>query len=504
MNKVFKHPLFQDKYTLDFVALIAGGLLPFAFAPYNMYLLAILCPCLLLATWLEAKPLRALLRGFLFGLSFFGIGIYWVFISIHFFGNTPIWIAFVITAGFVALLAACIGVNGWLFRRLFPKINALNLTLGFASSWVIMEWLRGWLFTGFPWIFLGYSQIDSVLAGYAPIASVYGVSFAVALSSGLIINGLRNRKSLIYSVILLAALWLAGWGLTQIAWTKPTGKAITVSLIQGDIAQSVKWDPDRLPNILGRYYGLTMQNLDHNIIVWPEAAIPIWLSQAGDYTHHLEVQLAKNHSTLLTGVPIVNEQQTAVYNAATTLGNGQGHYLKRHLVPFGEYVPLDSLLRGLIGFFNLPMSALSAGPYQQPLITLMGIPTAVAICYEIAYDTEFISNFPAARLIVTISDDAWFGHSWAALQQTEISQMRSLETGRYQLVATNDGLTAIIGPKGELIKTAPRFQVAVLNGEIYDVEGNTPINIIGITPIIILLMLLFIVAILLDKKIERR
>lgn len=492
--------LFQDKFTLDLLALIAGCLLPFAFAPYSMYFLAVICPAVLLATWLPASAKRVCWRGFIFGLGFFSIAVYWVFISIHTYGNTPAIIAFIITAGFILLLSCCIAANGLLFRWLFPKPNYLNLTLGFASSWVLLEWLRGWLFTGFPWVFLGYSQIESPLAGFAPVLSVYGVSFMVALSSGLLINAFRSKKAALYSLLILIILWLTSFGLTKINWTTPIGKPVTVSLIQGDIAQSLKWDPEKVPNTLALYHTLTLQNINSNIIVWPEAAIPIWLSQAQNFTTPLNKQLLAHHTTLLTGVPIVNADKTEIYNAAAVLGNGSGTYYKRHLVPFGEYVPLESLLRGLIGFFDLPMSSLSAGPLRQEPVMLAGLPTAVAICYEIAYAAEFMNNFPAAKLIVTISDDSWFGKSWAAQQQTQISQMRSLETGRYQLVATNDGLTAIIDNKGKILKMAPRFQVAVLNGEIYNVEGDTPVALLGVLPIVILLLALFIVAILFDKR----
>lgn len=492
--------LFQDKFTLDLLALLAGCLLPFAFAPYHMYFLAVICPAVLLTTWLSASAKRACWRGFIFGLGFFSIAVYWVFISIHTYGNTPVIIAFIITAGFILLLSGCIAVNGLLFRWLFPKPNYLNLTLGFASSWVLLEWLRGWLFTGFPWVFLGYSQIDSPLAGFAPVLSVYGVSFMVALSSGLLINAFRGKKAALYSILLLIILWAAGFGLSNINWTKPIGKPVTVSLIQGDIAQSLKWDPEKVPNTLALYHTLTLQNINSDIIVWPEAAIPIWLSQAQDFTTPLNKQLLAHRTALLAGVPIVNAERTEIYNAATVLGNGTGTYYKRHLVPFGEYVPLESLLRGLIGFFDLPMSNLSPGAYRQDPVILAGIPTAVAICYEIAYDVEFMNNFPAAKLIVTISDDSWFGQSWAAEQQTQISQMRSLETGRYQLVATNDGLTALIDNKGKILKSAPRFQVAILKGEIYNVEGDTPITMIGIYSIIVLLLIGFIVAILFDRK----
>lgn len=484
----------------DLISLLAGAALPFAFAPYNLSWLAIACPAILLALWQPVSPTRAFVRGLLFGLSFFALSIWWVFISIHVFGNSPSSVAILITGGFVLVLALCIAVNGFVYRWLFRTPHWLSTTVGFAAFWVIVEWLRGWLFTGFPWMYLGYSQINSALAGFAPVVSVYGVSFFVVLSSGLLVSIVYQRKTALYSAILLLAIWLGGWGLTHIHWTKPVGKPISVSLIQGNIPQTLKWDPNQLPQTLTRYYNLTAQNRQQNIIVWPEAALPIWYSQAQAYLQRITKLLQPTHGALLTGVPIVNASQTEIYNGAVVIGNGNGQYLKRHLVPFGEYVPLESALRGLINFFNLPMSNLSDGPAIQAPVVLAGIPTAVSICYEIAYDAEFLQTFPEARLIVTISDDAWFGDSWAAEQQTQISQMRSLETGRYQLVASNNGVTALIGINGQILQVLPRFQTAVLNGQIYDISGNTPVALWGTLPAILILWLLAIGTYLLTRS----
>ncbi len=492
--------LFKHNFLQLAIVLIAGAILPFAFAPYNLYLLAIICPAILFWTWLNASPKQAFFQGLFFGLSFFSVSVYWVYISIHFFGNASVAISLCITIGFILCLALFIAINGLLFRWLFQQTHFMVNILAFALSWVILEWLRGWLFTGFPWMFLGYSQINSPLAGIAPILSVYGVSFLVVLSSGLLVYSISNTNKRLPVVVLLAVIWLVCWGLTVINWTKPQGKPISVSLIQGNIPQSVKWNPNQITTTLTRYRNLTLQNIHQRIIIWPEAAIPIWYSQAQQFILPLAATLKKSGTALLTGIPVVNAAQTEIYNGAVVLGNGTGMYLKRHLVPFGEYVPLESLLHKVLQFFAVPMSNLSAGQMQQKPVNLAGLPTAVAICYEVAYVDEFLTAFPQAKLIVTISDDAWFGHSWASYQQTQISQMRSLETGRYQLVATNNGLTAIIDNKGNIIKQAPRFKIAALNGQIYNVSGNTPVSILGVMPIIILLLFAFIIVIFLGHK----
>ncbi len=485
---------FDNSLLRDLIALLSGALLVFAFAPFQYFYLAILAPTLLLWVWVSTGPKRAALRGALFGLSFFGCGISWVFISIHVYGNTSVALSVLITALLIIIMTCYIALNAYWLRRFFPGHGANTLLLAFPVMWVLLEWLRGWLFTGFPWLFLGYSQINSPLRGFAPLGSVYLVSFAVALCAGLLLYCFLHHRKALYSIIGLLLVIGLGSIFSTIQWTKPTGNALHVALVQGNIPQSLKWDPNQAADTLRVYRKLTDQHWNSDIIVWPEAAIPMWLDSVPHYIEQLSDAATKHHVSLIVGVP--TRTDSAYFNSMIGLGTANGQYSKRHLVPFGEYVPLEDMLRGLIGFFNLPMSGFSPGSPEQIGVDIGNYDVATYICYEIAYPAEFLTQFPTSKLIVTISDDAWFGNSWAPAQQLQISQMRSLETGRYQLASTNNGITAIIDPQGRINARAPQFERVVLTGKIYAMRGNTPLVILGLTPIIFIFFVLLGIAIL--------
>ena len=486
---------FHHKSLFYLANLLAGALLPLAFAPLELYPLAVLSPALAISLWYRSTTAsQATIQGLMFGIGFFSIGVSWVYISIHVYGQTPAWIAGSLTALFILFLALFPAINAYVLRRCFPKMNINTLLLAFPSSWVILEWIRSWIFTGFPWLLIGNSQIIAPLSGLAPIMSVYGVSFAVILTAGLLVNALRGRRHLIYSIIALLVLWGISFALQYINWTKPTGKPLTASLIQGDIPQQLKWEPSQIISIMDEYQRLTNDHWNSNIIIWPEGAIPALYDQLKPMLSPTLVQAQKHHAALLIGT--VSRENQHIYNTIMTAGNVEGVYYKRHLVPFGEYVPFEHWLRGLINFFNLPMSNLSPGQIYQPLMKVGSHPIATAICYEIAYLNELLHSLPKAELIVTISDDSWFGNSWGPYQHLEIAQMRSLETGRYQLVATNNGITAIIDPKGQIIQQIPRNKEDVLTGKIEMMQGDTPLIRTNLEPILIVIFLLFVIALL--------
>jgi apolipoprotein N-acyltransferase len=473
-------PRYKKSWFLDVVALVSGMLLPLAFAPLDFYFLAFISPALWLATLLNTSALRAFWRGWLYGLGMMLIGASWVFVSIHFYGNTPAWLAALGTFGFVAVLGLFFALQGFCFVRFFPTNHWLKLTLAFACMWVFQEWLRSFVLTGFPWLLLGNSQIDTWLSNYAPIGSVYLVSFFVAICAGLLVNLWYSPRHYLMSVIAIGVLFLGGGLLTLVSWTHPSGAAIKVSLVQGDIPQSVKWNPDALNLSLTRYRGFTELQWQSAIIAWPESSLPALLSNVSQYVDRISVEAQKHHSTVIIGAPAADVTQHFFYNSVVAVGNGSGTYMKRHLVPFGEYVPLEYWLRGIIGFFNLPMSGFSKGAHQQPLIIAGQIPIATYLCYEIAYVNLLWPDLPQAQLLLNMSDDTWFGNSWAAAQQLQIAQMRSLETGRYQMVVANDGFTAIVDSHGEIKKGIPRFISSVLNGTVTPMQGSTPFIATGL------------------------
>lgn len=495
----------RNKKGLYFIlALLSGSLLPFAFAPFNFQILAIICPALLLFLWERTTPKQAFWGGCLFGIGFIGIGLSWVYISLHIYGQANPGVAGLLTALMILFLGVQIALQGYLLSRFFPRPNLSKYLLAFPCLWVLAEFTRTWIFTGFPWLFLGYSQMDWPLQGLAPIFSVYGVSLATAFTSGVIIS-LICLKDKFYQkmviVLVTLVLWIAGYALNTYSWTTASGNPVKVSLIQGNIPQELKWQPSQVAESLNIYSKLTQQHIDSQIIVWPEAAITFLPDEAQAYLTGLNQFLKKNKVTLLTGIPMANDKHA--YNGMLALGSGSGNYRKKHLVPFGEFMPFRFILNWLDAYLQIPMSDFSSGPRYQPLINANGLPIAAYICYEIAYPTEVLDSLPQGQLLVTISDDSWFGHSFALPQHLQIAQMRALETGRYLLMGTNNGLTAIINPKGKIIASIPPFEQGVLTGMVYAMQGATPWVATGILPLLGIMVLLLATAWILQRRMVR-
>lgn len=497
-----------------FYALIAGALLPLAFAPIGFYPLAFISPAILLTLWLDESPKKAFRIGYFFGVGFFGVGASWIFVSIHQFGNTGIFLATFLTACFVLFLALFTACQGYLVNNYFIETSIRKLCLAFPASWVLLEWVRTWFLTGFPWLFLGASQTSSALRGFAPLIGEYGLSFIVACISGALVLILKSypliktlpeknpltllKTRAITTLFLIIILWGTGDALTYKTWGNPIGPVIRVSLVQGNIPQQMKWDPAYLDMTLRRYVALTQSNWQSKIIIWPEAAIPWLQSDAAAFLTSLNEQAKQHQATVITGIPV--QDGFTYYNAIITLGTGQGTYYKRQLVPFGEYVPFDRYLRGLIGFFNIPMSDFSPGPMHQSQLHAENLTIAPFICYEIAYPKLVLASLPQANILITLSNDAWFGHSFAMDQHLQIAQLRALETQRYLLFTNNTGGTVIITPQGKIQNTAPDFQTAVVTGNVQGRTGTTPIVFIGVFPFILLIGGIFIYAASLEYR----
>jgi apolipoprotein N-acyltransferase len=482
---------------LDFLlALLAGILLVFAFAPAHFVWLAVLCPAVLYALITKQTAKRATALSFVFGLGFFGTGISWVFVSIYFFGGTSFLIAFLLTSLLVLALSCFFGILGFTLQRYFAKNNMAKILLVYPALWALLEALRSWIFTGFPWLILGHTTANSLFSGLAPIFGAYGSSYFLVLIGSLFYVACvpHYGESKFYgwkfsnlSLTALIVLTIGVSSLSTINWTKSNSPALSVSLVQGNIPQNLRWDAKQVNNILNTYQALTPRYYQNNLIVWPEAAIPLSTEQAINFTDKIEKELETTHSALITGVPYVNKQN--YYNAVIGLGDAQGIYLKRHLVPFGEYMPYEKWLRGLIQFFNLPMSNFLPGPPHQSLISVHGIPIGVFICYEVTYSSIVRENLPAAGLLITVSDDAWFGRSFAPWQHLQIGQFTALETGRQMLFVGNDGVTAIINSKGQLQSILPQFTTNVLNGHVAAYTGTTPWVMFGDLPYLIIMLI---------------
>jgi len=475
------------------LALVAGGALPLAFAPYGWWPLGILSVGTLFALWRRAVPRRALLLGWLFGLGAFGVGVSWVSVSMVRYGNTSLPTAALLTGLLVMFLALYPAITGYLLGRLFParRCGAWALVGAMPALWTLFEWLRGWVLTGFPWLNLGASQLDAPLGALGPVTGPYGVSWAAALSAALLVAALVQRgRARLWAATALLLLWAGAVLLGRVQWTHPAGEPIKVALLQGNIPQERKWLPEQRDPTLELYRELSRQHWNVDLIVWPEAAIPAFFSQVlEDFLVPLHREARANHTDLLIGVPVLDFNSGRYFNAMLGLGDEPQFYFKRHLVPFGDYVPLEDYLRGLLGFFDLPMSSFSAGPEHQPPLAVAGHQAAVSICYEIAFAEEIARDLPQADLLVNVSNDTWFGDSIGPHQHLQLARVRARETGRPLLRSTNNGITAIIDAHGALQAVAPHFERAVLTGQVQPMQGATPFVRWGQSPVLLALLL---------------
>ncbi len=468
----------------DLLALTGGALTPLAFAPFDLWPLAILTPALLLLTWQDASPRRAAWRGFLFGVGLFGLGTSWVYVSMERFGGVAPPLAIFLTTLFTLFLALFPAAVGALWAWLKgPRPHATALLALFPALWLLAEWIRGLIFTGFPWLLLGYAHSDTPLAGLFPVTGVYGVSLINVLLSGLIVWALTGgKKRWSQAAALGAVLFLLGAVLDRLPWSRPAGEALEVALVQGNVPQDIKWLPEQRAPTLRRYLELTRSHWDADLVVWPETAVPAFAHQVQDFLHRLDQEARRHRTALLIGLPVMDPRSRRYYNAMLALGDGEGEYRKHHLVPFGEYLPLRGLLGGVLDFFDIPLSDFTPGPEDQPLVRLAGWPVSVSICYEDAFGEELIRQLPEAAFLVNASNDAWFGDSFAPHQHLQIARARSMETRRWMVRATNTGVTALIDPHGRLHARLPQFQVASGGGRLVPRQGTTPYILLGNTP----------------------
>ena len=483
----------MNNFLFTLLTIIIGAILALAFSPFGWFPIAFISPAILLAIWLRSRPLQALWQGWIFGVSFFGVGASWVYISIHNFGNANIPLAVLITVLFIFVLSLFPAIQGFFFSLFRKKSSILISLFIFPAWWVICEWLRSELFTGFPWLFLGYSQISSPLRGFGPIFGVYGISLAVAFISSCLYLLFFHKTIFvkILSITLIILLFIAGSILSVLRWTHPQKEPLKVSLVQGNISQWQKWDVNQLLSVLQIYRSETEKHWNTDIIVWPEAAIPVYPQQVSLFLKNLDEEAKRHKTALIVGIPIYQKKTRETFNGLIVIGEGQGFYLKRHLVLFGEYTP--PFFSAVMKYFDIPMSDLNPGPQHQPTILAKNISFAPFICYEIAYSREVLANLSGKQFIVVVSDDSWFNGSIASAQQLQIAQVRALETGRYVFYSTNTGITAIINPQGKIQQSAPQDQQIVLSGEIYPVTGRTPLmkwNYYPVAGIIILFLLM--------------
>lgn len=481
-----------------FILAALGGVLSVAgFAPWNAFPLTILSLALLFHLFSRHNsPRDAAWLGFFFGLGMFGAGIGWIYIALHNFGDMPVLLALLATALFISFIALLPALVGYTHAKTSLPAWAKS-TLLLPALWVTTELLCGYLFSGLPWLALGYSQVaESPLLGYAPILGVYGVSLMVAMSAGLLVLLAQQRWNSVgkASGIILLALWLGGAALRPIEWTQPAGEPVKVSLLQGNIAQDEKFDADRLVATLETYRRL-IQGSDARLIVLPETALPLLRGELPEnYLNILREHARQHGSDILVG--IFEREQGLYYNSMFSLGSSASQvYRKNHLVPFGEFIPLRPLLGWLINdVLHIPMSDLASGGEHQPPLELAGQRIGMNICFEDVFGAEIVRALPQATLLLNTSNDAWYGHSAAAMQHNQMSQMRALESGRMMLRSTNTGATSVIGTDGRIRHILPQHQEGVLTAQVQGYTGVTPYSRWGNAAISALLLLMLAAA----------
>ena len=477
------------------IALLSGLIFPLAIAPFFLWPIAIISLMGLLFSLHNSSAKEAAIRTWLFGFGKFSVGVSWIYVSMHDHGGTPAILAILMVGMFAAFLATFPALFMYFFQRFYNRASTPPLVsmLAFSALWFAYEWFRSWFMTGFPWLFAGDAQLHTWLNGWAPILSVYGLSFLTALTAAALYFSIR-KKQLSYLVFLI--LWPIGLLLQNISWTEVTGE-LKVSAVQGNIPQEIKWLPQQRIPTVNAYLEQTRQHWDSDLVLWPETAVTVLKDQFQAYLDTINEEALNNETTLITGIPFRYTEgpfRGEYHNSILALGMGEGLYHKQKLVPFGEYIPLEQAIRGLLPFFDLPMSSFKQGDKDQALLKIEKHNTlfliAPFICYEIVYP-EFVADMASqSDMLITISNDAWFGDSLGPKQHMAIAQMRALETQRYLLRSTNTGITALVNHKGEIVKQLPTQQRATLTALAETRQGSTPFMLIGLWPLFIATLLI--------------
>jgi len=461
------------------------------FEPFGLVIAPLFCLAYLFYFALNHSPKKTAIFYYLFGFFCFSIGLYWLYISIHIVSGAPLWLAILligVLSGVMALFYCLVGFIISYAYQLF-KSKYLVLTLLAPAIWTLSELLRGYAFTGFPWLTIGYSQSSTLLSAWAPIGGVYLVSFIVSLIAGyclLISSKIRPLLSLFSVLIIIGSSFF----IRPIEWTERVDKEFSVALVQGAVAQEKKWLTTEFIRTLTLYRNSLLNLENTNLVIWPEVAIPAYAENVKGYLDELEGILKQQNIDLLMLGINTKGKNGEVFNSVITLGGDNREYHKRHLVPFGEYFPVPKFIREWLQKMKLPHRDISIGPEVQEMLKLDQYFIATSICYEDIFGDELLDYQPLANVLVNVTNNAWFGESIASSQHFQMSRMRAIETGRYLLRSTNTGITAIVMPDGNIQEELEPYNFSILKGNFYPMKDETPYSRFGDLFVILLMTLI--------------
>lgn len=467
-------------------SLCLGALMPLAFAPFEFWWLIPLLVAAHFFCWIGLSPKPAFWRGFAFGAGAFLTGTYWLYHSIVVIGQVPLALALVLMLGMVAIMAIYFGLNAALIMR-YSRGSSACAAMMLPFVWILTEWLRGWVLSGFPWLTAGSSLPDTLLGGWLPVGGVYLGSFILIFFASILVLMIQQTGYRRFVVLALAgAVGLTSWALHDRDWSRDLDATLQVSIGQLGLDQSLKWERDQFQKTLKWYADFVVGSAEADLILMPEVAIPAVAARVEGYLGQLAQVARARDQTLATG--ILNQpsgQQPS--NAILVIGGQeQQWYEKRRLVPFGEYFPVPAFVRNWMKLRGLPYSDIRSGERDQAPLTVGRFKAAASICYEDAYAALQLNFFPDAALIINVSNDAWFGDSIAPHQHLQIARTRSAESQRWQARSTNSGITALIDHRGHLVARVPAFEPAILAGELQMRAGHTPYTRFGNLPILLL------------------
>lgn len=482
---------------------LPGAAATFAFAPFNLWPLAVLCPLLMMRAWRGATPREAAWGGFAYGVGLFAAGTWWLYISIHDMNDSPAWLALLLVGTLVVVMALYYALTGGLLAWLHGRSTPAAWYVGAAALWLLLEWLRGWLFTGFPWLQLGYSQTDTWLSGWAPLLGSHGLGAWLLVAAVLLLwawQEARTGTGRLVALLVATLPWVGGRLLQPLEWTSASGAPVTVAVLQGAVPQSIKWlisnrDPTR-----DLYHELNTQALGAQLILWPEAAVTELANQIPQYLGQVYSESRAHGSDVVMGILRMDDRSQEVYNSMLALTKPLQFYDKQHLVPYSEYFPVPEWVRGVLERLDLPYSDITHGAANQPPLRAGGLNIAATICYEDAFGHAMRAGLRDADVLANVTNDAWFGRSPARYQHFQITRLRAMEARRWLIRAANDGVSALVAPDGTVAQRATEFQPTVLRGTVTPRRGLTPYARFGDWPVLAAAVLALLASLVASRR----